>query len=91
MPIHWNYYSLDYMPALEGERSEMAHLTVTSELFQAGHFHDQAQIVAVFAGWRSLQRRLVLFEQRRATKGETALESLYWPLAKDATSASTSF
>jgi AraC-like DNA-binding protein len=48
MPIHWNY-----MPALEGERSEMAHRTATSELFQAGHFHDHAQIVAVFAGWRS--------------------------------------
>lgn len=48
MPIHWNY-----IPALEGERSEMAHRTATSELFQAGHFHDQAQIVAVFAGWRS--------------------------------------
>jgi len=48
MPIHWNY-----MPALEGEHSEMAHRTATSELFQAGHFHDQAQIVAVSAGWRS--------------------------------------
>jgi AraC-like DNA-binding protein len=48
MPIHWNH-----MPALDGERSEMAHRTATSELVQAGHFHDQAQIVAVFAGWRS--------------------------------------
>src|SRR5262249_18735459 len=48
MPIHWNY-----MPALEGKRSEIAHRTADSELFQAGHFHDQAQIVAVFAGWRS--------------------------------------
>jgi AraC-like DNA-binding protein len=48
MPIHWNY-----MPALEGQRSEMALRTATIELFQAGHFHDQAQIVAVFAGWRS--------------------------------------
>jgi AraC-like DNA-binding protein len=48
MPIHWNY-----MPVLEGERSEMAHRTATTELFQAGHFHDQAQIVAVFTGWRS--------------------------------------
>jgi AraC-like DNA-binding protein len=48
MPIHW-----DYMPALEGERSEMARRTAASKLFQAGHFHDQAQIVAVFAGWRS--------------------------------------
>jgi AraC-like DNA-binding protein len=48
MPIHWNY-----MPALEGQRSEMAHRTATRELFQAGHFRDQAQIVAVFAGWRS--------------------------------------
>ncbi|HXO73464.1 MAG TPA: AraC family transcriptional regulator [Bradyrhizobium sp.] len=41
------------MPAPVGERSEMAHRTTTSELFQAGHFHDHAQIVAVFAGWRS--------------------------------------
>jgi AraC-like DNA-binding protein len=48
MPIHWNY-----MRALVGERSEMAYRTATSELFQAGHFHDHAQIVAVFAGWRS--------------------------------------
>src|SRR4051812_46747070 len=47
MQTHWNY-----RPALEGERSEMAHRTATSELLQAGHFHDQAQIVAVFAGWR---------------------------------------
>jgi AraC-like DNA-binding protein len=48
MPIHWNY-----RPALDGERSEMAHRMASSELYQAGHFHDQAQIVAVFAGWRS--------------------------------------
>jgi len=48
MPSYWNY-----MPAPESERSEMAHRTATTELFQAGHFHDQAQIVAVFAGWRS--------------------------------------
>jgi len=31
----------------------MAHRTATQELAQAGHFHDQVQIVAVFEGWRS--------------------------------------
>ena len=41
------------MSALEGERSEMAHRTATSALFQEGHFHDHAQIVVVSAGWRS--------------------------------------
>jgi hypothetical protein len=41
MPIHWNY-----MPVLEGERSEMAHRAAARELIQAGHFRDQAQIVA---------------------------------------------
>jgi hypothetical protein len=31
----------------------MAQRTSTSEQLQAGHFHNEVQIVAVFAGWRS--------------------------------------
>jgi hypothetical protein len=71
--IHWNY-----MPALEGERSEMAHRTATSELFQAGHFHDQAQIVAVFAGWLSFATPFSTIRAEAGDKrGKPALESLY--------------
>src|SRR5579864_1191756 len=56
MPIHWNY-----MPAPAGQGSEMAYRRPTSEPFQAGHFHDQAQIVAVFEGWRSFETPLGTF------------------------------
>jgi len=55
------------MPAPEGMGTEMACRRPTSEPFQAGHFHDQAQVVAVFEGWRSFETPLGTF---RAEAGD---------------------
>jgi AraC-like DNA-binding protein len=48
MTIHWTYRPI---PGIS--HGEMAQRTATSEQLQAGHFHNEVQIVAVFAGWRS--------------------------------------
>jgi len=40
-----------YTPVPDLKNSEMACRTASTELRQTGHFHDQAQIAVVIAGW----------------------------------------
>jgi hypothetical protein len=56
MPIHWNY-----IPALEGERSEMANY------FRQAIFTIKPRSLPYSRDGDRLQRRLVLFGQRRET------------------------
>jgi AraC-like DNA-binding protein len=53
MTIYWAYAPV---PGLN--ESETASRTASTELTQAGHFHDQAQIALVIEGWRSFTTAL---------------------------------
>lgn len=48
MTTHWRYSRASALACLE-----IAHCRATRRFAQRGHFHDQAQIVAVFEGWRA--------------------------------------
>jgi AraC-like DNA-binding protein len=53
MTVHWTY-----APVPDLKNSEIACRTASTELAQAGHFHDQAQIAVVTEGWRSFTTAL---------------------------------
>jgi hypothetical protein len=56
MTINWTYAPL---PDL-GNR-EIASRTASTELTQAGHFHDQTQIALVTHGWRLFTTALGIY------------------------------
>jgi len=59
MTNHWAY-----APVSDLENSETASRTPSTELTQAGHFHDQAQIALVVKGWRSFATALGTYVAR---------------------------